>query len=70
MAAQNTDQREHRRRLRERFVVDDGSAMPDYELLELILFSAIPRRDTKPVAKRLIARFGAWPVCLPPITAT
>ena len=38
------DQREHRARLRERFAVDDGVAMPDYELLELILFSAIPRR--------------------------
>ena len=50
------DQREHRARLRERFAVDDGVAMPDYELLELILFSAIPRRDTKPLVKRLIAR--------------
>ncbi|MEK9832884.1 MAG: hypothetical protein VW453_09845, partial [Rhodospirillaceae bacterium] len=36
--------------------MDDGVAMPDYELLELILFSAIPRRDTKPLVKRLIAR--------------
>jgi DNA repair protein RadC len=53
------DQREHRARLREWFAVDDGVAMPDYELLELILFSAIPRRDTKPLAKRLIARFGS-----------
>jgi len=38
------DQREHRARLRERFAVDDGVAMPDYELLELILFSVILRR--------------------------
>ena len=53
-----SDQREHRTRLRKRFAADDGAAMPDYELLELILFSAIPRRDTKPLAKRLIARFG------------
>jgi DNA repair protein RadC len=35
--------------------------MPDYELLELLLFSAIPRRDTKPVAKRLLQRFGSLP---------
>jgi DNA repair protein RadC len=35
-----------------------ADALPDYELLELVLFSAIPRRDTKPLAKQLIARFG------------
>ena len=35
-----------------------ADALPDYELLELLLFSAIPRRDTKPLAKQLIARFG------------
>ena len=34
--------------------------MPDYELLELVLFNAIPRRDTKPIAKRLIERFGSF----------
>ena len=53
------NQQEHRTRLRERFAADDGASMPDYELLELILFNAIPRRDTKPLAKRLIARFGS-----------
>lgn len=53
------NQQDHRRRLRARFALDDGAAMPDYELLELILFSAIPRRDTKPLAKRLIAHFGS-----------
>ncbi|MEP4379481.1 MAG: DNA repair protein RadC [Alphaproteobacteria bacterium] len=53
------DQKDHRTRLRERFAADDGASMPDYELLELILFSAIPRRDTKPLAKRLIERFGS-----------
>lgn len=53
------NQQDHRTRLRARFATDDGASMPDYELLELILFNAIPRRDTKPLAKRLIARFGS-----------
>jgi DNA repair protein RadC len=35
-----------------------ADALPDYELLELVLFAAIPRKDTKPLAKQLIARFG------------
>ncbi len=47
----------HRDRLRERFLVSPD-ALPDYELLELLLFMAIPRRDVKPIAKILIARFG------------
>lgn len=50
----------HRERLRARFLVDGGAAMPDYELLELALFAAIPRRDVKPLAKALIARFGSF----------
>ncbi len=50
----------HRERLRERFRQGGADAMPDYELLELILFRAIPRRDTKDLAKRLIARFGSF----------
>ncbi len=48
----------HRERLRERFQRGGADAMPDYELLELVLFNAIPRRDVKPLAKQLIARFG------------
>lgn len=48
----------HRDRLRERFTEGGESALADYELLELILFSAIPRRDVKPLAKALIAKFG------------
>jgi DNA repair protein RadC len=48
----------HRQRLRDRFMTGGADALPDYELLELTLFSAIPRRDTKPLAKQLIARFG------------
>jgi len=50
----------HRQRLRERFRTAGPDALPDYELLELVLFRAIPRRDTKELAKRLIARFGSF----------
>ncbi len=50
----------HRERLRERFMRGGAEALPDYEMLELILFNAIPRRDTKPLAKELIARFGTF----------
>lgn len=50
----------HRQRLRERFRKGGADALPDYELLELILFRALPRRDTKALAKSLIARFGSF----------
>ncbi len=50
----------HRQRLRDRFRQAGADALPDYELLELILFRAIPRRDTKDLAKRLLARFGSF----------
>lgn len=50
----------HRERLRERFRKGGADAMPDYELLELLLFRALPRRDTKDLAKRLLARFGSF----------
>ena len=50
----------HRERLRDRFMRGGADALPDYELLELLLFNAIPRRDTKPLAKELIARFGGF----------
>ncbi|EYD73239.1 RadC family protein [Limimaricola hongkongensis] len=49
---------DHRRRLRERFLSGGADAMPDYELLELLLFRAIPRQDVKPLARRLIDAFG------------
>nr|WP_255700057.1 DNA repair protein RadC [Jiella avicenniae] len=49
----------HRDRLRERFSTAGEDALADYELLELILFRTIPRRDVKPIAKALIARFGS-----------
>ncbi len=50
----------HRERLRDRFRKGGSDALPDYELLELILFRALPRRDTKPLAKSLIERFGSF----------
>lgn len=50
--------RDHRKRLRERFLAGGASAMPDYELLELVLFRAIPRQDVKPLARELIETFG------------
>jgi DNA repair protein RadC len=50
----------HRERLRERFRAAGTEALADYELLELVLFRTIPRRDTKPVAKALIERFGSF----------
>ncbi|MEM8836944.1 MAG: DNA repair protein RadC [Pseudomonadota bacterium] len=50
----------HRDRLRARFQQNGDAALVDYELLELILFRSIPRRDTKPIAKALLARFGSF----------
>jgi DNA repair protein RadC len=50
------DHEGHRQRLRARFE-KEPDALPDYELLELVLFSAIPRSDTKPLAKRLLEAF-------------
>ena len=48
----------HRDRLRERFISGGADALADYELLELLLFMAIPRRDVKPLAKDLLKQFG------------
>jgi len=50
----------HRERLRARLLEAGAEAVADYELLELVLFRAIPRRDVKPLAKALIARFGSF----------
>ena len=50
----------HRERLRTRFREAGADAVSDYELLELILFRAIPQRDIKPLAKELIAKFGSF----------
>jgi len=48
----------HRDRLRGRFAKSGAGALEDYELLELVLFATIPRRDVKPLAKKLISDFG------------
>ncbi|MGY3693539.1 DNA repair protein RadC [Bradyrhizobium sp. USDA 3240] len=50
----------HRERLRERFYAAGPDALTDYELLEMALFAAIPRRDTKPLAKALLKKFGSF----------
>lgn len=49
----------HRQRLRERFLKGGASPLPDYELIELLLFNSMPRRDVKPIAKALIKKFGS-----------
>lgn len=49
----------HRGRLRERFLANPSS-LPDYEILELLLFPASPRKDVKPLAKALIEKFGSF----------
>jgi DNA repair protein RadC len=50
----------HRERLRERFRSAGPDALSDYELLEMALFAALPRRDTKPLAKALLKKFGSF----------
>ncbi|MFJ5486477.1 DNA repair protein RadC [Hansschlegelia beijingensis] len=50
----------HRERLRSRFLDGQADALPDYELLELILFRTLPRGDVKPLAKALLATFGSF----------
>lgn len=49
---------DHRKRLRTRFMEGGATAMPDYELLELVLFRSIPRQDVKPLARLLLDTFG------------
>ena len=61
--------KKHRERLRTRFMNGGADAIPDYEMLELILFRAIPRQDVKPLAHKLIHEFGGFNEVLsaPPI---
>lgn len=54
----------HRQRLKERFRLGGGRDMADYEMLELLLTLAIPRRDTKPLAKELVKAFGSFAAVL------
>ena len=50
----------HRQRLRERLIAAGAGALPDYELMEVLLFAGNPRGDVKPLAKNLIERFGGF----------
>ncbi|WFE92191.1 DNA repair protein RadC [Roseibium porphyridii] len=54
----------HRQRLRDRFRKTGEQGLADYELLEFLLFSALPRQDTKPIAKALLQRFGSFSATL------
>lgn len=54
------DKAGHRARLRDRFRTGGPDAMPDYELLEMVLYRVFPRGDTKPLAKRLLKTFGSF----------
>ena len=58
--AERPDHAGHRQRLRRRFLVAGADALPDYELLELLLGLGVPRRDMKPLAKALLRRFGSF----------
>ncbi len=63
-ASTGSDHKGHRQRLRERFRKTGEQGLADYELLEFLLFSALPRQDTKPIAKALLQRFGSFPAAL------
>ena len=63
-ADSEADHKGHRERLRERFRKTGEQGLADYELLEFLLFSALPRRDTKPIAKAMLKRFGSFPAAL------
>lgn len=54
------DHKGHRSRLRVRFLAAGAEALADHELIEMTLFMALPRRDTKPIARALLARFGSY----------
>ncbi len=58
--AEKPDHTGHRERLRKRFMKSGQDSLADYELLELVLFPALPRRDTKPLAKALLKHFGSF----------
>ena len=59
MTEDSPDYLGHRARLRDRFLNGGGKGMADYELLELLLTYAIPRRDVKPIAKDIVRKFGS-----------
>ena len=59
----------HRDRIRTRLLTGGAEALPDYELVEMLLFLALPRRDTKPIAKAILARFNSFAeaIAAPPV---
>jgi DNA repair protein RadC len=57
----------HRNRMRARLLVSGPDALADHEMLEMLLFLALPRRDTKPIARELLTRFGGF---APVVTAS
>ena len=57
----------HRERLRQRLIAAGAGNLPDYELIEVILFASNPRGDVKPLAKDLLQRFGGFAELLNPI---
>lgn len=59
-SAQPLSHEGHRQRLRDRFMKGGADAMPDYELLEMVLFRAFQRRDTKDLARLLLKKFGSF----------
>ncbi|TYC56446.1 JAB domain-containing protein [Rhodobacterales bacterium] len=63
-ARSGDDHKGHRQRLRDRFRGSGAQSLADYELLEFLLFSALPRQDTKPIAKALLKRFGSFSAVL------
>jgi len=64
LTKKNDHRHGHRSRLRERLIKAGRKALADYELLELLLTYAIPRKDTKPTAKSLLKRFGSFAAVL------
>jgi len=60
MPKDTADQANHRKRLRELFLNGGADALPNYKMLELLSFGAQPRLDIKPLAKRLLMRFGSF----------
>lgn len=56
---ERNDHAGHRSRLRARLLTSGGDALQDYELVEYLLALAVPRRDTKPLAKALLREFGS-----------
>ena len=55
-----TEHEGHRQRMKERFLANGLDGFSDHEILELLLFYAIPYRDTNPLAHTLVDRYGSW----------